>query len=317
MWRGRNNLRGIVYIASIALVMGWLQGCSKKPVESTEPHAEVINATDLSRITVDNKLKAFPSINGDGTKLLYQVIDNDRKNKTRWYVVQRDLDSVGTTQIAGPNSIQPVWNSAGNGFIYQDAAKGILMRGILGGAAKTFVSQRPYGSGNDSYPDMNSDNSRIVFNARFDGEEKICFVNTNGTSLEISTGGIMPQWSPDGDRVVFQRRIKGRNQIMVLTVKSGEVVQLTEGMDNNTSPTWSSDGQRIAFNSDRPDATSEDKNQNHLFIMENDGTGVQQMTSGKRDSDSRASWSKDGYIYFVSGETDDDSDIWRLRPTLD
>ena len=52
----------------------------------------------------------------------------------------------------------------------------------------------------------------------------------------------------------------------------GNVTRLTEGPSNDRSPTWSPDGRRIAFTSDR-DGDDE------VYVMNADGTAAVRLTT--------------------------------------
>ncbi|HET6761342.1 MAG TPA: hypothetical protein VFH13_04540, partial [Gemmatimonadaceae bacterium] len=60
-----------------------------------------------------------------------------------------------------------------------------------------------------------------------------------------------PRWSPDGTRIAAVRQSQGRSEIVILR-ESGEVIDsfgATHAV--NSSPSWSSDGKRVYFSSER------------------------------------------------------------------
>ena len=115
--------------------------------------------------------------------------------------------------------------------------------------------------------------------------------------------------SPDGTRVAFEGSDPdgyGYTQIFVREA-DGTVQQLTELVNSAYTPTWSPDGQQIAFSS------SQD-----IFVMNADGTDVRRVTGSPGD-DTDPDWSPDGRsIVFWSDEPRpgpsvfdlDGSEIW-------
>ena len=74
----------------------------------------------------------------------------------------------------------------------------------------------------------------------------------------------------------------------------------------NLAPSWSPDGNRIAFLSYRNDAL-------RIYTMDTDGQNVQQVTRHHRELDGPPVWSPDGkWIAFMSG---DDKEDWGLYVT--
>ena len=81
-----------------------------------------------------------------------------------------------------------------------------------------------------------------------------------------------PARSPDGTRVAFASFRDGDREIYVMDADGGDPVNLTRHDAFDTSPAWSPDGRRIAFVSQR------DGGQPHIFVMNADGSGVEQLT---------------------------------------
>lgn len=54
-------------------------------------------------------------------------------------------------------------------------------------------------------------------------------------------------WSYDGERLVFERRRKGRIELWVVAADGGEPQLLTGDADRNSMPAWSADGRRVVY----------------------------------------------------------------------
>ena len=114
-------------------------------------------------------------------------------------------------------------------------------------------------------------------------------VDTGDVYLLTDNWDIDPDWSPDGNRIVFASNRHGNYEIYIMDADGSNQLRLTSNDVADTSPAWSPDGSRIAFVSNR-NSTPE------IFIMSADGTSVSRLTGG-----SSPDWSPDGnWIVFVS-----------------
>ena len=97
----------------------------------------------------------------------------------------------------------------------------------------------------------------------------------------------VPTWSPDGSTLVYDFTPAGEaGDIWVMDADGSNKQQLTTESSNETRPSYSPDGTKILFSSDRD-------GDNELYVMDSDGTNVQQLTTNDI-TDSDASWSLDG-----------------------
>ncbi len=111
-----------------------------------------------------------------------------------------------------------------------------------------------------------------------------------------------PAWSPDGTRIAYmslveqQERNDGASQIHVKNTDGTNDVALTNDTWANFNPKWSPDGKKIAFLSERG---ALDKFA--LYLMNADGTEVQQLTDVGYPADVVYSWSPDGNQIAIGG----------------
>ena len=106
-----------------------------------------------------------------------------------------------------------------------------------------------------------------------------------------------PAWSPDGEHIAFSARREGHvvhnlditYEIYVMDADRENEQRLTENRHNDMYSSWSPNGERIAFVSDRKGNW-----ENYdIYVMDADG-GNQQKLTNHRDWDSSPSWSPDG-----------------------
>ncbi len=107
--------------------------------------------------------------------------------------------------------------------------------------------------------------------------------------------------------IVFAVNRDGWNEIWVMDEDGGNRRRLTDtqppGVDaaGNQSPTWSPQGDLIAFVSSGDEA-DEDENRHELYVMDADGGDAEQLTKNEA-LDSDPSWSPDGKrIAFVRAD---------------
>ena len=98
--------------------------------------------------------------------------------------------------------------------------------------------------------------------------------DTNNTVNPHEYGGEgPPRWSPDGKHIVWMRKFPERgHDLWVMDADGTNAKPLTDnGTIDDAYPSWSPDGQSIAFDSNR------DGN-NEIYVMNADGSDVVRVT---------------------------------------
>jgi serine/threonine protein kinase/Tol biopolymer transport system component len=115
-----------------------------------------------------------------------------------------------------------------------------------------------------------------------------------------------PQLARDGRRLAITQGAPGSEQIWLLDTTSETSTRITFGSGRQTSPVWSADGTRVAFQS-RTNATS------GLYLKNADGTDAEEPLYESDRIVSLSDWSPDGrYLVYTARGKASLSDIWLL-----
>jgi TolB protein len=184
----------------------------------------------------------------------------------------------------------------------------------------------------DGFANLSPDGKKIVFDSTlFTGQinsSDLFLMNTDGTEQTLLTRGSSATWSPDSKNIAFNASasyyasgglVTGdpiRNDVGSATSDSdifvANVDDLLAGLEQpmnitnspgmidddpdwfgGTVPTSAPDGQTIVFTSHPVSDPPNPSNQTELYLMNPDGTGVQQLTDN--DYEERApAWAPDG-----------------------
>ena len=228
----------------------------------------------------DSKFKLFELINKvlvfvslvlslphmlSGQGLSNLAFASDRTGRFQVWRVMAGPAGAGTQE-----SQRPSWSVAGR-IAYQFGASGVRGIHVIDANANppgTGDARVTFAPGDERDPSWSPDGQFIAY-ARLPqgGSDYDIWIHELNTALDYpllvrpSNLDLRPTWSPDGSTIAFATTIAGRSQIAIqgITIASGHVqirastfkVLTNTGFSGaiNTDPSWSPDGQLIAFSS--------------------------------------------------------------------
>ncbi|MGD8494982.1 MAG: BamA/TamA family outer membrane protein [Gemmatimonadales bacterium] len=163
------------------------------------------------------------------------------------------------------------------------------------------------------------DGRAFAFATVVQGDPAITVVNPeNGDKLQEirfpSLGEIYtPSYSPDGRRLVFAAVVDGYTDLFVVDLQTEQLRRLTNDLYSDLQPTWSPDGDRIAFVTDRfgTDLATLTYGDYRLGLIPADGGAPTELPGFDRGKHVDPQWAGDGQsLYFVS-DADGISNVYR------
>ena len=122
---------------------------------------------------------------------------------------------------------------------------------------------------------------------------QIIKVKPDGSGLVVLTTGHSPAWSPSKTKIAFVRDVAGSPEIFTMNADGSNVAQITSSpTTKELDPTWSPDGQYIAYASNKnPYGAPFDRLD--VWTMKSDGTAPVKLTWASNIDELRPTWSKD------------------------
>jgi uncharacterized repeat protein (TIGR01451 family) len=159
-------------------------------------------------------------------------------------------------------------------------------------AAGLFASGSPTAA---AYPGTNG---KIIFQSNRVSPDDQFTMNSDGTNQTRVTFGANDWyacWSPDGQSFAFASGKTGDFEVYTARADGSGVTQITSVFGIDFDPSWSPDGMKLVFESQRDEPFRE------LYVMNADGSNVTRLTFNPL-ADVRAAWSPLGdKIAFVRG----------------
>jgi Tol biopolymer transport system component len=205
----------------------------------------------------------FPALSKDG-KLVFTeksvdssivISDPDGTNRQRIFETASSGLSAPMLSHGLAGAFQPTWSPDGKwvafglGQWFQERRNGTakIMRVRRDG---TDLEALTDGSINCGFPSYSADGKRIVFRV-WDAKEKgLRIINIEDKKIQMLTTeqDNLPDWSPDGSRIVFTRRVDAVNfDIFSIRPDGTDLRRLTTSEANDGHAVWTADGKKILW----------------------------------------------------------------------
>jgi TolB protein len=283
-----------------------------KAAKEIQPSVSITgSASALKRITDDEFKENYPRLSPDEEWLLVEVSGDDHGLK-KTVIEKINLETGARVILTSKkyNSREADWLPGTSAIVYACDKLGSYTIVKSSGATRKSVIKSITNAvlGSARFPSASPDGKSIAFSIYKSPEDsRVCTIGIDGDNPHIYGSGFYPRWSPDGETLLFERKVGGYTHIYTTDVETGvNLTELCATKANDYGASWSPDWEYISFISDRTG------DYRHLFLIKADGTGLTQLTKGKFNVYT-ASWENDDFIYF-SADAGGNINIWRLKP---
>ena len=186
-----------------------------------------------------------------------------------------DSDGFNVRQLTFDDFVasEPTWSPSGQKIAYVSKRDGDFEIYVMNPDGSD-VQQLTSDEFNNFSPCWSSDGSEILFASTRTGDVDFFVMDADGSNVRQLTGGPLgysPEWSPAGDQIAFT---SPPLDIRVWELSSQSFQNLTNDPGRDFMGSWSPDGARIAFLSDRYIADG----RLEVFVMDADGANVVNTT---------------------------------------
>jgi Tol biopolymer transport system component len=222
------------------------------------------SSAKLAQLTTTEGLHEVPAWAPEGKRIAFSMPVNGFK-KIFMKPLQGDPQQL---TIGDMDDIQPQWMPDGQSilFVRSNQPRGKLEPGdVFGRYDFGDVWKKDLASGKEEkflenafHPSFSADGKRIAVDASWAGPSRVWIVDAQGHNPQQITSDsseavdhLEPNWSPDGNCIVFQDIERTKFSIKVVNIATRAVTALTEGRYHDLNPVWSRSGNYIYFSSDR------------------------------------------------------------------
>ena len=268
----------------------------KNPVK--ELYIMDFDGANKRRLTYHQGLVISPAISPDGTKVLYSLIKkrNRRQGKRNVNLYLLDIKTKKTVKISSRRGLN-------TGAVFMPDDKNLILTLSHVGNAEIYVmnlksrslKRLTFHYTPDVDPSVNKRGDKMVFLSGRPGMPMIYTADTHGLEKNVKRISFVgkfnatPRFSPNSQEIAFSSWLDGRFDIFRINTDGTGLYRLTKDFGSNEDPTWSNDGEFIAFTSQR--VLSRQKALHNIYVMERDGEIVGSITHNFGNSTSPR-WSR-------------------------
>ena len=223
----------------------------------------------------------WPAWSPDGRRI---VFSSTRDGDPEVYVMNADGSEPRRLTTTPGRDAHPSWSPDGRTIAFQsprqDGHTRLFLMNSDGGQQRPLTQN----TGFCGVPVWSPDGKRIAYQCTEDLQRtgtgkpwQLFVIDVNGGAprplAPSSSNDQVPNWSPDGKRIVFYSDRTGVNQLYVVAVAGGEPAALTRSSTPLGPASWAPDGRRILYR------LGDHGQPNDMFIMSDRGDNVVRLTS--------------------------------------
>ncbi len=288
-----------------------------------------VSPKELKKIT--NIENAYPDWSPDGSRLVFQ---SNRTGNSQIYVMNQDGSHVIRLTNNSGNDAGPHFSPDGSKITFDSDRDGNSEIYVMNsdGTGQVRLTNNPM---DDGHPNWSPDGTRIIFDSSRETPDPkadwwnqyhdLYSMKVDGTDVRritncrtVCTYG---SWSPDGKRIAYRKVIStpgfydDRNltlsdtnsEVFIANSDGSGEMNLSKSAAYDAWPSWSPDGSRIAFGSNRAGITQ-------IYLVNVDGSHLNRLIDEREtDEDTRARWSRDGSKIAFTRMRDGTMDIYVLE----
>jgi Tol biopolymer transport system component/DNA-binding winged helix-turn-helix (wHTH) protein len=256
----------------------------------------------------------FPSYSPDGSRMLFQIANDDNTGEVR--VMDVETKKISNVTHTHTTDGYPKFSPDGSSIVFQDRINGNSEICLIVADGSGGVQDLTSDPARDVKPAWSPDGSKIVFSSNRDGNYELFqlyIMNADGSNqhriYSSNAMSVDASWSPDGREIVFSndKEGDGTGNFEVFAIEPETTTaerRLTYRRGYDIYPVFSPDGKRVAFVS-KADGNFE------IYVMNSDGSRVIRLTREASD-DTEPSWSPDGTKIVFSSAREGNSAIYEL-----
>lgn len=297
--RSKRRFIGVGLAVIVTMLGAFIATQGRLPFLSPETTRIFITPTQSASITpfpvptVTHTLVPVPTNSVSGAQQIVFVSRRDTDNEL--YAI--NVDGSGLKRLTNHLGVDfyPAWSPDGSqlAYVYQQGENYDIYVMDADGSNVVRLTEH---DAHDYAPAWSPDGSRLAFTTSRNGAWEIYVMDNDGTNLvrltRSTTEDWNPSWSPDGARIAYFTNQDDTDEdeevnweIYVMNADGSNPTRLTDHPAADNNPSWSSDGSKIAFHSNR-DGNWE------IYVMNADGSNPTRLTDNAAE-DYAPVWSPD------------------------